>query len=730
MEERIILISNRLPVTIKTKKKSIEIIQSVGGLATGMSSFYKNYNCKWIGWCGLSTDFLDKRIKKEVEKRLINDYKNYPLFLTRRDVKNYYSGFCNRTIWPLFHYFPESVVYRDDQWESYKKVNKIFFNKAKEIVKPSDKIWIHDYHLFLLPEMLKNEFPESQIGYFLHIPFPSYEIFRLLPWSREIIKGIMGADLIGFHTYDYVRHFTSSIRRILGYDHEFGHFSVNNRLVNVDSFPMGIDYNKFHNISPDEKWAKEITDQCSLQKGCKIILSVDRLDYSKGIPKRLEAFDYFLDKYPEYKKKVVLIMIAVPSRTSVKKYRNLKKYVDELVGRINGKHGSIEWTPVVYMYRALDFKHLTTIYNLADVCLVTPIRDGMNLIAKEYIATRQHGKGVLILSSMAGAVSELAESIIVNPNNREEVADSIDIALKMAVEEQIRKNRTMQSRIKKYDVKSWALDFMDRLSHIKSLQEQITSSRLIKESKNKLIKDFKKSKKRILFLDYDGTLIPFAKKFDEAQPDAELIKILKKMNKNIYNRLVIISGRDKGTLDNWFGNLDIELCAEHGAWIKENEDNKWKLIEKMSNEWKNEVRPIIDKYILRTPGSQMEEKTFSLVWHYRNVHPELAEVRKNELKEDLIHITYNKDLSVLDGSKVIEVKNSIFNKGRGLNLWLNKENYDFVMFVGDDWTDEEAFRVLDQNAYSIKVGYSNTNARYFLLNHLEVRNLLKLMIES
>jgi len=729
MQERIILMSNRLPVTIKTKGKSIEIIQSVGGLATGMSSFYKNYNCKWIGWCGLSTDFLDKNIKKEVENRLIKDYKNYPVFLTRKNVKNYYSGFCNRTIWPLFHYFPESVIYRDDQWESYKQVNKIFFEKAKEIIKSGDKIWIHDYHLFLLPEMLKNEFPESQIGYFLHIPFPSYEIFRLLPWSREIIMGIMGADLIGFHTYDYVRHFTSSVRRILGYDHEFGHFSVNNRLVNVDSFPMGIDYNKFYNIAPDEQWTKEISNQCSLQKGCKIILSVDRLDYSKGIPKRLEAFNYFLEKYPEYKKKVVLIMIAVPSRTSVKKYRNLKKYVDELVGRINGKHGSIEWTPVVYMYRALDFKHLTTIYNLADVCLVTPIRDGMNLIAKEYVATRKHGKGVLILSSMAGAVSELAESIIVNPNNREEVADSIDHALKMPEEEQIRRNRTMQNRIEKYDVKSWALDFMDRLSHIKLLQKEITGSRLIKESKNKLIKDFKKSKKRIIFLDYDGTLIPFAKKFDEAQPDTELIKILKKLNKNIYNRLVIISGRDKKTLDDWFGDLNIELCAEHGAWIKEKEDNKWKLIEKMSNEWKNEIRPIIEKYILRTPGSRIEEKTFSLVWHYRNVHPELAEVRKNELKEDLIHITYNKDLSVLDGSKVIEVKNSIFNKGRGLRLWLDKEDYNFIMFIGDDWTDEDAFKVLDQNAYSIKVGYSNTNARYFLLNHLEVRDLLKLMIE-
>lgn len=729
MEKRIILISNRLPVTIKTKGKSIEIIQSVGGLATGMGSFYKNYNCKWIGWCGLATDFLDTAFKKEVENRLIKDYKNYPIFLTRNDIKNYYSGFCNRTIWPLFHYFPESVIYRDDQWESYKKVNKIFFETAKEIIKPGDTIWIHDYHLFLLPKMLKKQFPQSQIGYFLHIPFPSYEIFRLLPWSKTIIEGIMGADLIGFHTYDYVRHFTSSVRRSLGYDHEFGHFSVNHRLVNVDSFPMGIDYNKFYNATSDKKWENEISNQCKVRKECKIILSVDRLDYSKGIPQRLEAFDYFLDKYPEYKKKVVLIMIAVPSRTSVKKYRDLKKYVDQLVGRINGKHGSIEWTPVVYMYRSLDFRHLTTIYKLSDVCLVTPLRDGMNLIAKEYIATKKKGKGVLILSSMAGAVSELAESIIVNPNNREEVADSIDNALKMSEEEQIRKNRTMQNRIKEYDVKNWARDFMDRLSHIKSLQEKITSSRLIKKSKTKLIENYKKSKKRIIFLDYDGTLIPFTKKYDEARPDAELSSLLKKMNENIYNRVVIISGRDRKTLDNWFGEFNIELCAEHGAWIKEKGKQNWKLIESMSNEWKKEVRPILEKYILRTPGSQIEENTFSLVWHFRNVHPELGQVRKQELKEELIHLTYNKNLSVLDGSKVLEVKNSIFNKGRALNFWLNKEDYDFTMFIGDDWTDEDAFTVLDKNTYSIKVGYSNTNARFFLLNHIEVRNLLKLLIK-
>ncbi len=729
MEKRIILISNRLPVTIKIKGKSIEFVKSVGGLATGMSYFFKNFNCKWIGWCGLATDFLDSNIKKEVERRLIDEHKNYPVFLSRENVKNYYSGFCNRTIWPLFHYFPESVVYRDDQWKSYKKVNEIFFQTAKKIVKPDDIIWVHDYHLFLLPAMLKKEFPQSQIGYFLHIPFPSYELFRLLPWSKAIIQGIMGADLIGFHTYDYVRHFTSSVRRILGYDHEFGHFSVDHRLINVDSFPMGIDYNKFYNVTPDKKWEKEICTQCSVHKGCKIILSVDRLDYSKGIPNRLEAFDYFLDKYPEFKKRVVLIMIAVPSRTGVQKYRNLKKYVDELVGRINGKHGSIGWNPVVYMYRALDFKHLTTLYELADVCLVTPIRDGMNLIAKEYIATRKHGKGVLILSSMAGAVSELAESIIVNPNDREEVADSIEHALQLPEEEQIRRNRIMQNRIKKYDIKNWAWDFMDRLSHIKSLQKEITSSRLIKKSRNKLIENYRKSKKRIIFLDYDGTLVPFSKKYDEARPDEELIKILKKMNKNIYNRVVIISGRDKETLDNWFGNLDLDLCAEHGAWVKEKKDKQWRLIESMSNKWKNEIKPILEKYCLRTPGSKIEEKTFSLAWHYRNVNPELGEVRKMELKEDLIHFTYNKDLSVLEGSKVIEVKNSIFNKGRGLNLWLNKEDYDFVLFIGDDWTDEDAFKVLDDKAYSIKVGYSSTNARFFLFNHLEVRDLLNLMIK-
>lgn len=721
--ERLIIVSNRLPVTVMKRKDGLSFHPSAGGLATGLSSFHDSHNSTWVGWPGVPHEKLDEKERKFIETKLLNEFSCYPVFLTQKDVDLYYNGFCNKTIWPLFHYFTQYIIFNKKLWETYKRVNKIFSEKILEIANPNDIIWIHDYHLLLLPKLLREKLPNAKIGFFLHIPFPSYEIFRLLPWRREILKGLLGADLIGFHTYSYVKHFFESIRGILGYEQTLGEITLSNRVVKVDAFPMGIDYEKFANATSNTKVQREI-DRIHKKVGdSKIILSVDRLDYTKGIPQRLEAFDFFLDRYPEFKEKITHIVIAVPSRTKVEQYRLLKKQVDELVGKINGKHGTFGWMPIWYIYHSLPFYTLAALYSIADIALITPLRDGMNLVAKEFIASKTD-KGVLILSEMTGAVKELGEALIINPNNKEEVAETLREALLMPDEEQIERNKAMQKRLMRYNVKRWASDFIENLTHVKKLQQDLGTKRFTYELKTKLLDAYSKSNNRLILLDYDGTLVPFVKKPEKAEPDRELLELLKSLANNAKNEIVIISGRDRETLNKWFGSIDIGLVAEHGAWIKKR-GKDWKTIEPLKNDWKESIRPILELYVDRTPGSFVEEKDFSLVWHHRGSDPELAAVRVGELKDVLMNFTANLNLGLMEGNKLIEIKNVNINKGRAALKWISKKQWDFILAMGDDLTDEDFFAKLPDTAYSIKVGLSSSLAKFYMESVDNVRVLLK-----
>nr|HQD27578.1 bifunctional alpha,alpha-trehalose-phosphate synthase (UDP-forming)/trehalose-phosphatase [Methanoculleus thermophilus] len=466
---RLLIVSNRLPISISRKNGDIHLQRSVGGLATGVGSFYKSYESLWIGWPGINVQ------KKQDDERdrivdVLQKEQCHPVFLSPYDIKHYYDGFCNNTLWPLLHYFNHFAEYNPKTWQVYQRVNEKFCDAVMEVVRPDDIIWVHDYHLMLLPQMLRERLPDAEIGYFHHIPFPSYEVFRHLPWRKEILSGLLGADLIGFHTYGYVRHFLSSVRRLLGYEHSFGEVRTGTRVVRTDLFPMGIDYQRFADAAGSTPVQKEIARIRQMYGKRKIILSFDRLDYTKGIPLRLEAFDALLEKKPEYRGAVSLVLVAVPSRTGVDSYQALKKQIDELVGRINGKYGTTDWTPVSYFYNFLPFDTLVAFYSAADVALVTPLRDGMNLMAKEYVATRTDGTGVLILSEMAGAAEELGEAIIVNPNDQDAVIEAIEAALAMPEKEQIERNRTMQKRLMRYDIEHWVGDFLTRLGDARAVQ--------------------------------------------------------------------------------------------------------------------------------------------------------------------------------------------------------------------------------------------------------------------
>jgi len=719
--ERLLIVSNRLPITVQERRGELQVEPSVGGLATGLSSWYKSSNSLWIGWPGVA----GKEIEKDVEARLLSE-DCYPVPLSEHDVEAYYHGFSNRTIWPLFHYFPLHAEYSEEFWRAYERVNTTFADLIAEIARPNDLIWIHDYHLMLLPRLLRQRLPRAAIGFFLHIPFPSFEIFRLLPWRERILEGLLGANLVGFHTYDYTGHFLDSVHHLLGYEPTMGQVTTTNQIVRADTFPMGIDYERYSGISEDAKVQAERKRVRKKLGEHQVILSVDRLDYTKGIPERLEAFSAFLDRHPRFRRKVVLVLVVVPSRTRVEHYLQLKRRVDELVGQINGKHGTIGWMPIWYLYRSLPFYSLGALYGLADVALVTPLRDGMNLVAKEYTAAQTDGKGVLILSETAGAAQELGEAIIVNANNQEEIAGALVRALEMPEREQVERNRIMQTRLKRYNVVRWADEFVDKLLQAKRLERQMEEKALSLEMQGKLVDDFRQSNRALLLLDYDGTLVPFSARPAEAMPGIKLLRLLRGLAGNPRNEVVLISGRDKDTLEKWFGNLRVSLVAEHGVWIKE-KGGMWQTIETLTNEWKKEIRSILESWVDRTPGAFIEEKEFSLVWHYRKANPELGELRARELINNVSNITANLNLQVLAGSKVVEVKNAGIDKGRMALRYLSREKWDFVMAVGDDWTDEDTFKVLPPTAWSIKVGFGASAARFSLGSPDKVTSLLAKM---
>ena len=351
-----IIISNRLPVQLQISNGKINAVPSVGGLATGMKSVHSGGESLWIGWSGLTDEDTPPELEADIDEAL-KQHGCAKVNLNANEVEGFYFGFSNRTVWPLFHYFLEYSEFELDFWNIYKAVNQKFAEAIIEKSNDDDVIWVHDYQLMLVPQMVREKRPKTSIGFFLHIPFPSYEIFRTLPWRTEVLEGLLGSDLIGFHTYDYERHFLSSVRRILGLEVSFNDIFVDNRVIKVDSFPMGIDYKKFKNaaIAHENNEKSDLQERLDNHKAStpegKLILSIDRLDYSKGIAKRINAFEYFLNKYPEYKEKVRLIILAVPSRSNVPQYQLLKREIDELVGRINGELSTVNWTPIWYFYR-------------------------------------------------------------------------------------------------------------------------------------------------------------------------------------------------------------------------------------------------------------------------------------------------------------------------------------------------------------------------------------------
>ena len=526
---RLVVVSNRLPFTVSFKEGKPQFEVSSGGLSTGLSSYLQQATAGlanrpdyfWLGWPGAT---VAPEHQDAVRSYGEQQFKCSPVFLPEESMDRFYHGFCNKTIWPLFHYFPTLARYEEEYWQEYRNVNRIFGEAVVNAMQPDDMLWIHDYHLMLLPKLVREKFPEMPIGFFLHIPFPSFEVFRLLPraWREEIIAGLLGASLVGFHTHDYTRYFLNSVLRTAGYEHQLGSLTLGERVVKVDTFPMGVDFERFAQAAarPEtDARVAELREKCA---GQKVIFSVDRQDYTKGLINRLRGYELFLKRNPQWHGKVVFVLSVAPSRIGVESYQDTKQELEQTVGRIGGAFGNVNWTPLIYQYRNLGFDELVAYYRFCDVALISPLRDGMNLVAKEFIASRPDQTGVLILSEMAGAAKEMGEALIINPFHDDDFARALEQALTMPVEEQIKRNQLIQERLRRYNVVRWADDFVQAMLATQKYRGRASRSRLDRQGPGRAHPAIRSATHRALLLDYDGTLVRLRKTPGWRNPDAEL----------------------------------------------------------------------------------------------------------------------------------------------------------------------------------------------------------------
>lgn len=720
---RLLIISNRLPVTISTTQDGeIRIERSSGGLVSALSRTHAEMESLWIGWPG--GHFRTAQERTHIAQLLRTEQRCVPVFLSTRAIQQYYYGFSNRALWPLFHSFQTYFTYDETEWEAYVHANRLFCDVVLQEARGDELIWVHDYHLFLLPGMLRQHLPDARIGFFLHTPFPSSEMFRVLPCREPLVRGLLGSDLIGFQTFSYMQNFLWAVYRVLGIDAETGYLPFGGRQVAFEVHPIGIDPEQFlHAIHHDEATAREIArlDQSIGQR--KLLLGMDRLDYSKGIPARLRAYQRFLEQHEEWRERVTFIQVAVPSRERVLAYQELKRQVDELVGEINGVYGTTTWTPIQYVHRNLPFPEICALLRRADVALITPLRDGMNLVAKEFVACQEHCPGALILSEFAGASSEMGEAFFVNPYDEEGMAERLYEVLTMPEDLLSERMQALHKRVCAHTVDVWTENF---LAALESVQHMRRTRLLAPQSRQRLLVAYMQAKRRVLLLDYDGSLIPLVKLPHRALPTPQVLDILRHLQRDRRNVVAVISGRDRITLQNWLGSSGCMLVAEHGAWMCEGEGEGWRtMLPEFKDDWKSTIRPILAHVVEQTPGSLLEEKDFSLVWHYRMADPEFGLWQARELYSQLQGMLAGTGLQVQNGDKVVEVKWAEIHKGvAATQIIEGAQPVDFILAVGDDRTDEDLFAAVPQEQWTIKVGTGFSVARFSLSTPADVLQLL------
>lgn len=719
---RLLIVSNRLPVTLHAQDDELVAVPSTGGLVAALRGPHERGESLWIGWPG-DLSALTAPQRAAADPRLA-ELRAVPVHLSADEVARYYEDFSNGVLWPLFHYEVDKVLL--DGWRAfptYEAVNERFAEVVGAHWQSGDEIWVHDYQLMLLPEALRRRLPHARIGFFLHIPFPAPEVFRTLPWRERLLRGLLGADVIGFHTASYRYHFVHAAARLLGVEPEIDVLTVEGRRVRVGVYPISVDAAALATLgaSPEVRAeAQRIREQAP---NGRIVLGVDRLDYTKGIPQRLAAIESFLEREPELRQTVRFVQLAVPTRENVDAYEQLRKSVHETVGRINGRYGSVDVVPIHFLYRSVPLEELCALYAAADVMLVTPLRDGMNLVAKEYVAVRGDDTGVLVLSELTGAAAELVEALLVNPYDIEGVARAVEEALTMPLAEQRLRMRSLRRRVTEHDVHRWARTFLDDLAAA-TTDASHPPSRPGAPPLD-VAQRAREAPRLVIILDYDGTLVPITALPELAEPDADLLTLLTDLAARPSTRVHVASGRKQEDLERWLGHLPIVLHAEHG-FASRAPGGAWKSVPLPPLDWMPAIRAILDDTTRTTPGALVEAKAASLAWHYRAVDFDLARERLRDVTARLAEPVRTHDLDMVRGAKVLEVRPRGLHKGLVVARALARApEGTAVLAAGDDRTDEDLFAALPPGSLSIHVGGGVSRAAFRLPEPAAVRRFLR-----
>lgn len=725
MNGRLLIASNRLPLTLRVDKGKALFTPSAGGLATGLRRPHESGGGLWFGWPGslgaASTDERERALASLVAQRFV------PIELSSAEVEGYYSAFSNGVLWPVCHYLIDRMPLQTPDWEVYRRVNERFADAIAARWQPGDIIWVHDFHLMLVPALLRRRLPTARIGFFLHIPFPSSEVFRVLPWRADLLRGLLGADQVGFHTLGYLRHFAAAVLRHLGLEVEIDRVRVDSREVRLTALPMGIDVEHFTALAADPVLQAEAAAIRARGGTTRMVLGIDRLDYTKGIPRRLLAFERLLEQRTASEPPVQLVLVAATSRDEVKEYRTFKRTVDELVGRINGRFGTPGFTPIRYVNRGLDSRGVTALYLAADVMLVTPLRDGLNLVAKEFVAARTDGDGVLVLSEFAGVAAELPDAVAFNPYDIDGAAAALAAALAMPEAERRRRMAALRPAVVEHDVHAWVHAFL----------EELATGRSAVASDN--IGDFAAAAGAVaettaplcLLLDYDGTLVEFGSRPELVVPDTALIKLLERLAAHPRRQVHIVSGREHTFLDRYFKAIGIGLFAEHGAMWQLPGDANWSTEPAVATEWRYRVHQLLERVARHMPGSFVEAKEHSVAWHFRRVDPAFAATVVKELRLHLMELLSNLPAALIEGSHVLEVRPQRVHKGLAVARVLAASPTGCrMMIVGDDRTDEDMFLTAPPDAITVHVGNRPTAARFRIADVNATRALLREVIGS
>lgn len=698
---------------------------SSGGLATALAGTHARGETLWVGWPG-DMNGLDEEGRSAILDEL-RAQRVIPVELSDEEVQRYYEGFSNGVLWPLFHYLLDKVRLDTDQdWDAYASVNQRFAQAAAECAEPGDFVWVHDYQLMLVPRFLRELRPDLRIGFFLHIPFPAYEVFRILPWRECLLQGVLASDLVGFHTQGYQAHFSNAARRILGAESIEGGIDYEGRHIALGDYAIGIDAEVFARTAASPSVMARVEEIRHGLGGRTLLLGVDRLDYTKGIPQRLLAVERYLELHPDMRDSILFLQASVPSRERVEAYAQYRKQVDEVTGRINGLYGSPSHVPVHTLHRNIPFEELVALYRAADVMLVTPLRDGMNLVAKEFCATRGDDSGILILSEFAGAAADLREAILVNPYDTGAMAAALDTALRMPPGQARARMRALRKRIANHDVHRWAEAFVQDLQAQGAPSHTLLARGAILPS---LLEDAADADRVALLLDYDGTLVSFTDSPEDAIPDPNLLALLDRLAMREGTEVHLVSGRGRSVLDAWFGERPFALHAEHGLWRKAGPASPWIALMDHGPQWKTEARTILEGWARSHEGALIEEKDHSMAWHYRRVRRGVTRTDLQGIRDSLRPLMDREGLEFLEGSMVLELRLRGAHKGLAVDEALSTPG-TLVVALGDDRTDEDLFRALPPSALSIRVGQGPSRATTRLPDPEAVRTFLEDLAEG